>query len=624
MKKDLEQIISSLKDLSPSELLHVQKEIAESLNRQNVSGFFYETPEFADSLNYMLTSFLPDSTVIMANEAYARSLGLPKDKLIGKKFFDFIPKEDAGILAEQYKTLSPQNPFVVSEHKVISVDDNIRWTRWTDYGFFDRDGKLTHLHSLGDDITEAKELKQKLSLSEKRYRAVFDNARCGIVITDSEGKILEVNPEACLMLGYSKKDFLGKNIVQAGFVSYYKLSQKAEEIRVQEGGFFETQVTSKDGSLVEVEVMTSPIVQDNKVIYMSIVLDVTERKEHEREIKKMCISDFLTGLYNRAFFEAEMSRLNNSRDYPVTIVCADLDGLKVINDSYGHHIGDELLKEAAALLKGAVRKSEIVARIGGDEFSILLPQTDEHAGKEIVDRIRSHIKEYNIDNLDFPLSISLGYSTAKGSEKSLEQVFREADDSMYAEKLREKSSSRSQIVSGLMKALEERDYITQGHSERLEKMCYDLGEELDLPESQLYSLRLLSKFHDLGKIGIPDYILLSKDSLDKDEWKIMKKHPEKGYRIAQSIPSLIGVSDLILRHHERWDGKGYPLGIQGEEIPIECRILAVVDAYDAMTNDRPYRKAMSKAEAFEEIRRNAGTQFDPNIASMFLEKYEQK
>jgi len=195
---------------------------------------------------------------------------------------------------------------------------------------------------------------------------------------------------------------------------------------------------------------------------------------------------------------------------------------------------------------------------------------------------------------------------------------------MYAEKLREKSSSRSQIVSGLMKALEERDCITQGHSERLEKMCCELGEELGLSHIQLNNLKVLSKVHDLGKIGIPDYILLSKDSLDKKEWKIMKKHPEKGYRIAQSLPSLVWVSDLILKHHERWDGKGYPLGLQGEDIPIECRILAVVDAYDAMTNDRPYRKAMSKVEAFEEIRRNAGTQFDPNIASMFLEKYERK
>jgi HD-GYP domain-containing protein (c-di-GMP phosphodiesterase class II) len=152
----------------------------------------------------------------------------------------------------------------------------------------------------------------------------------------------------------------------------------------------------------------------------------------------------------------------------------------------------------------------------------------------------------------------------------------------------------------------------------LERLCFQLGRKADLSSSELSALNLLAQVHDLGKVGIPDHILFKPGPLNDDEWKIMRQHPEKGYRIAQETTDLAGIADLILKHHERWDGKGYPLGLKGHGIPVECRILAIVDSFDAMTNDRPYRKAISVQEALEELRKGSGSQFDPQLVQHFL------
>ncbi len=189
---------------------------------------------------------------------------------------------------------------------------------------------------------------------------------------------------------------------------------------------------------------------------------------------------------------------------------------------------------------------------------------------------------------------------------------------MYRNKLHKGVDARSQILQSLLAALGERDFITEGHARRLEELCSRVGEKIDLSKIQLSDLALLAQVHDLGKVGTPDRILFKKGPLSKDEWEIMHQHSEKGYRIALSSTDLSSIADFILKHHERWDGNGYPLGISGEEIPIECRILSVVDAFDAMTNDRPYRKAMTINKAAEELKRSAGTQFDPDLVPVFL------
>ncbi len=231
-----------------------------------------------------------------------------------------------------------------------------------------------------------------------------------------------------------------------------------------------------------------------------------------------------------------------------------------------------------------MRNFDVLARVGGDEFSAILQETDEQEGEKVAGRIRDNLEKYNKIHSEFPISLSLGLATVKDSNASLKDTFKQADDLMYRDKLYRSESARSQIVQALLAALAERDYITEGHAQRLSDLCIKVGEKAKLSSRQLADLAILAQVHDLGKVGIPDQILFKKGTLTSEEWVTMKSHPEKGYRIAISSPDIASVSEYILKHHERWDGEGYPLGIAGEEIPIECRILAIVDAYDAMTN----------------------------------------
>ncbi len=365
----------------------------------------------------------------------------------------------------------------------------------------------------------------------------------------------------------------------------------------------------------------TPVLGENNSLvgHMWQYWEITERKQIEDRLQYLSLRDQLTGLYNRAYFENELKRLSKSREFPVTILSADLDGLKVINDAMGHHRGDNYLKACAKILKGSLRGSDVLARVGGDEFAALLPCTGSVFGEQIVSRIYSRIDKYNRNRrTHLPLSVSIGQATSQDGQESLDKTYKDADEHMYRVKLYKGTDARTQMIKTLLATLGERDFITEGHTRRLEKLCRLTAEKIKLSSKQLSDLILLSQVHDLGKIGVPDSILFKPGPLNNQELSTMRLHCVKGYRIALSSSGLSGVADLILKHHECWDGSGYPLGIKGEEIPVECRILAIVDAYDAMTTDRPYRKAMSKQAAVEELKRCSGGQFDPELVEVFL------
>jgi len=318
------------------------------------------------------------------------------------------------------------------------------------------------------------------------------------------------------------------------------------------------QMLLKDGSTVYGEISISLMVDKNgrPTGFKGIGKDVTDRIEYEKNLEFLSLRDQLTGVYNRTYFETELERLNNSREYPVTIISADLDGLKLVNDTMGHDVGDTLLINCAAILKKSLRRSDILARVGGDEFSAILPNTDKVKGQKIIRRIRKNTSSYNKGNEDVPMGISVGVATAEKSETPLKELFKRADDMMYRDKLNRSSRSRSKIVNSLLEALADRDYLNEGHARRLEDYCLAVGEKINLSSHQLADLALLAQVHDLGKVGIPDSILFKPGSLTKEEWEIMRGHPEKSYRIASSSPDLAGVAELILKHHERWDGSG--------------------------------------------------------------------
>jgi HD-GYP domain-containing protein (c-di-GMP phosphodiesterase class II) len=263
-----------------------------------------------------------------------------------------------------------------------------------------------------------------------------------------------------------------------------------------------------------------------------------------------------------------------------------------------------------------------VARIGGDEFSVLLPDTTEPAIENACQRIQEAVASYNATNPQLPLSISVGFAINDGAYRNLKDLFKEADNHMYRKKLYGTKSVRSTIVKTLINTLKARDRTTENHIIRLEKLLASIAAFIGLPESTKSDLSLLAKFHDIGKVGVSDSILFKEGPLTPEEWTEMKRHSEIGYRIALSAPELVPIADWILKHHEWWNGQGYPLGIEGEEIPIECRLLAVADTYEALTSACPYRKTFSHWEAVAEMRSYSGKQFDPKLLEKFLQMLE--
>ena len=343
-----------------------------------------------------------------------------------------------------------------------------------------------------------------------------------------------------------------------------------------------------------------------------------ERKSTEERIKHLSFHDSLTGLYNRAYFEEELERYNFPRYYPLSIVMLDVNGLKIINDTFGHSEGDRLLQHFSQVLISVSRQGDILARIGGDEFAIILPSTTSEEAHSFCERIKKVCQQDKIKPIYLRLNASLGHATQEGEYKDTNTLLKEADKKMYQDKLFNGKSREKHFLEAFRIVLAERDPHTSDHAQRLQELALSLGKRVGLTEYQLGNLKLLALLHDIGKIGIPDSILFKTYILTPSEWEKMREHSRIGYRMAKNIPDFAPIAQEILYHHEHWDGNGYPVGLKGEKIPLLSRIISIIDAYDVMQSRRPYKGPISKTEALKEIERCAGTQFDPQLVEIFL------
>jgi diguanylate cyclase (GGDEF)-like protein len=350
-------------------------------------------------------------------------------------------------------------------------------------------------------------------------------------------------------------------------------------------------------------------------VIAEIVVNALIRHENDNTIRHLSFHDQLTGLYNRHYFVNELQRLEGSRDYPITIISADLDGLKLINDTLGHGKGDHYLKNSASLLKENLRTSDILARVGGDEFALILPRTSQKTAEMLVERIRRSIEQHNENKTVLPVSISIGLAVNESKALPLEETYNLADSLMYKDKLKRSKEAQSNIVKAMLASLFEREDYYGGNNELEQELCVRLGQKAGLSEKQLADLLLLAQVHDIGMVAVPEGLLNRPESLSDLELENIRQHTERGYRIALASPELAEIADLLLHHHEHWNGSGYPLGLQGKAIPVECRILAVVDTYNAMISGRPNSKVLSHREALAEIKKLAGIRFDPEVVN---------
>ncbi|MCH7809303.1 MAG: diguanylate cyclase [Chloroflexi bacterium] len=354
------------------------------------------------------------------------------------------------------------------------------------------------------------------------------------------------------------------------------------------------------------------------------------------EMQEVAGRDELTELQNRRFFYERMQEELKTAERlkkPLSILMLDVDDLKLINDEFGHQVGDQVLRSLGRVLNRQVGEKNVTARIGGDEFAVILPGADRKEADKIAWRIwdelaKTPVKETASASIFLGVSVGTGGYPWGGS--SLEEIIHWADAKLYANKLERKGFKHNNrngkdearlvaaVVDVLSSALDIRDKMTHRHARRVARMSAFVAREMKLADSEVLQIEYAAALHDIGKIGVADGILFKAEALEVDEWQEMRRHSELGYKILNGVDFLSDAAEIVYSHHERFDGSGYPRGIAGNDIALGARVFSVVDAYDAMTSRRPYREAMSQDDALEEIMRHSGSQFDPVTVEAFL------
>ncbi len=458
-----------------------------------------------------------------------------------------------------------------------------------------------------------------LELCENKHYELYMNSPEAIVQLDNQGVIVDVNPAFENLFGYSKKEATGELldalIAPPNFKETYTKTAKVFRKAAKE-----LLRRKKDGSILYVSVIESPLIFKNEQVGKYVIYrDITEQRKAEERIAYLSFHDTLTGLYNRAFFEEELKRLDTERQLPLSIIMGDINGLKLINDTFGHNQGDNLLIKTAHLLQGLYRKEDIIARWGGDEFIMLLPKTEKEVALKIAARIRETCVLANEESKKMPLSIALGVASKNISSDKIEEVLIEADELMYQDKLLGGEPFKEAVISLWRKIILGNKQQTSKDVEQLKELALRLGKAVNLSPRRLEDLGLLVSLYDIGKIAMPDEIIDKKEPLTPEEWAKVKKHPETGYSIAQLFPELVSVSGGILAHHEHYDGSGYPRHLKGEEISLIARIFAVAKAYHTMKLAQPSQKTRTQRESLEELKKGAGTLFDPALVEIFID-----
>jgi len=570
--------------------------------------------------------FNKEGAIIEANESACKHTQYKIFDLLKIKFYEICPTVNKEEFAELFDA--------IVEEESLEFEGKFRRRDGSQYDFdmfanvIEMDNEKFILCT-AHDVSEKKKINSTLRKNEKKYRTVLDQALEMIILCDIDGMIREANEITCKTLGFSEDELISYNIRQLmtnRTISY--LGEILDEEQTKNSFELKERVLRKDGSRLVGSIRGKIIdLEDEKNILITI-RDVAEEMRQEEKIRFLNFHDKVSGLYNKAFFEEEIKRLDLGINLPISIIMGDINGLKLINSTYGHSVGDKLINTVAYILLGCCRSEDIVARWGGDEFVILLPNADEKVCESICKTIEIVCKEYKERNSDFEdvidPSISFGYATKEKESQDINEVMKQAEDFMYKKKMLDKKSMHSSIVHSMKNTLFEKNFDNEEYSSRLNIICRKIGMALGLSDSELNELELLSMLHDIGKIVIDAYVLNKDETLSDSDWDEIRKHPEVGYRIIKSSPELASVAEYVLSHHERWDGKGYPNGISGEQIPLKSRIIAVADAYAAMTQDKSYRKAMQVEQAKTELQKNMNTQFDEKIVKVFLNILENE
>ncbi len=537
------------------------------------------------------------------------------------------------------------------EYRLLWPDGSIHWTAAKGQAIRDDQGRPVRFIGVSQDITERKLTEEALLEAERNYRSIFENALDGIFQTTAAGNYLRVNPALARIYGYdSPQELINslRDIKQQLYVDPTRRPAFIQQMQARDSvSGFEAQIYRKDGSIIWIAEHARAVRDSSGALlyYEGTVQDITERKNLEAERERLLVealeradNDPLTGLLNhRAFHKRYQEEAERARREGTVLAVAvmDLDNFKFFNDAYGHAVGDDVLRRVAETLRGGCRRYDILARFGGDEFALLMPGTTQEAAARLADRLKIALEEVGYRPVGsesaIPLTLSIGLAVYPHDGQERLDVLETADarlirtktggnDDEAIESLRSLLTSSRQgfsMLDALVTAVDNKDRYTRKHSEDVMSYALQITRALGLDEEAQRVIQVAALLHDVGKIGVPDRILRKPGGLTDEEFEAIKQHPAMGAVIVGAVPGFEETLDAIRHHHERWDGRGYPDRLKGAETPLPARIMAVADAYSALTMDRPYRKGKQPEEALAVLCDGAGSQWDADCVRAF-------
>ena len=575
-----------------------------------------------------------DWTMVFLSQGCLELTGYTPEELIHGEttYYDLILPEDREKVYAQWKIDVAAGMRSNDEYRIRTKSGEIKWIWEQSIPVPAHDGPSYYSEGFIQDISKTKKAEAALKASEEQFKAIFEEAPLGIgIFSNNTGKALRLNPKFAEI---HKREI--DELMSLDWTAYSHPEEIHENQRLigqmisgETNGFsMDKRIIRGDGSTIWVNMVITPYHLDTgESCHLCMMEDITFSKMKEQEIEYLSYHDSLTGLYNRRLFEEEMRRISISRKLPVSIIMGDVNGLKLINDSFGHKAGDRLLQEAALLLRENCREEDFLARIGGDEFVIILEGADQQLTEQVCNRIQKSFRAYSSrkDKRTFYLSISLGSATKTSHDQTMDLLMKEADEKQYQKKHQMKKRVRQEMLAAIKGELEQNRGMSPEARQELDHIVSEMGTMLHLTPARRNNLRMLLEICEIGRLTLPAS-LRNKPvwEMSPEEYQKYVKHSETGYRIVSGAPETKKIAQDLMAHHENWDGTGYPKGLKGREIPLLARIARVVDFYQEATQGQlPTEKKMVE-ELIKGMKFAEGTLLDPEIAEVFARVLENR
>jgi diguanylate cyclase (GGDEF)-like protein/PAS domain S-box-containing protein len=586
------------------------------------------------------------------NKACELALGYRFDEVSQVPVWEILAvPEDFPRLHAMFETIQTF-PFPYRRESVwIAKSGSRELISWTNTALRDEHGTVQGIIATGLLITEQRQAEEAMRQAERNYRSIFENALDGIFQTTPSGQYLSANPALARIYGYDSPKEMMENLQDITQQLYVNPNRRSEFIRLmQQQDFvsnFEAQIYRRDGSFIWIAEHARTVRNSagDVLYYEGTVQDITERKALEAERERLLTEaleradhDPLTGLMNHRAFQrryAEETARARRDGTPLAAAILDINNFKYFNDAHGHLTGDEVLRQVAATLQDHCRSYDILARFGSDEFALLMPQTTPDDAARLTNRLLRTVEETSYrpagSSAAIPLSLTLGLAhfpqDSAGHHSALDTAGARLAHTKSGGSGDEEIQSLRTLLTGsvqgfsmldaLVTAVDNKDRYTRRHSEDVMRYALQIAQELEMSSAFQRTIQIAALLHDVGKIGVPDHVLRKPDRLTETEFEAIRQHPLMGAVIVGAVPGFEETLGAIRHHHERWDGRGYPDSLCGEASPLPARIMAVADAYSAMTMDRPYRKGRRPEDALATLADGAGSQWDPSCVAAF-------